>query len=83
MKAIKNWVVRNLGLRGSWKWACKQMQHGKIVRPSSATGAVCYKLDNEGQGRILWAFKRKPEHADFENAYIFLKDFEATDWVMI
>jgi hypothetical protein len=82
---MKNWLVRIFGLRGSWSWACKQMEAGKIIRPRSATGSLKYKLDNENQRRILWTHKDKPELHDsgWECAYIFLSDFEATDWMVV
>lgn len=29
---MKNWIIRTFGLKGSWKWAKKQMLNGEIVR---------------------------------------------------
>jgi protein involved in temperature-dependent protein secretion len=79
---MRDYLIRLLGLKGSWKWACKQMDKGAIVRPSNATGSVCYKLDHEGQRRIVWAFNRHPiRGTKWENANIFLSDFESTDWI--
>lgn len=79
-----NWIIRFFGLKGSWKWACKQMERGAWVRPAHAAGSVKYKLDYENQRRIVWTFKRDPiENKDWENANIFLSDFEATDWVCV
>ena len=71
------------GLNGSWKWACRMMDKGHIVRRSTDTGAAHYKLDHEGQRRIVWCFSRTPESVlwnDWKNANIFLTDFECTDW---
>ena len=79
---IKNWIVRKLGLKGSWSWACKQMKNGKIVKPSNITGSVKYKLDNECQQRICYTFARNIEGAKWDNANIFLSDFERTDWII-
>jgi hypothetical protein len=59
------------------------MQKGKTVKQRSSTGAVQYKLDHEGQERILWTFKRQPENQDWENANIFLSDFRSTDWFVV
>lgn len=76
-----SWIIRTLGLKGSWSWACRQMKQGKIIRPSTAV-SVGYKLDDEGEERIIWSFKRYPTKDDWENAYLFLSDFKATDWVI-
>jgi hypothetical protein len=81
---IKQFVIRTIGLRGSWKWACKQMDKGKIVRRFTDTGAAHYKLDNENQRRIQWAFTRDPHNEKkWDNANIFLDDFKRTDWVCV
>ena len=78
------WITRTFGLKGSWRWACKQMRQGKWVRPASATGTLKYKLDDEGQGRILWTFVRDPRtNKNWTNACLFLSDIEATDWVCV
>jgi hypothetical protein len=76
-------LVRLFGLRGSWKWACRQMDRGAIVRPRSATGAVRYKLDHEGHRRLMWAFQDHPADYRWENAYFFLSDQESTDWEVV
>jgi len=81
------WIIKFFGLRGSWAWACRQMEKGKVVRPASATGTVRYKLDNENQGRILWSFPHRKDplgkKEKWENANIFLSDFSSTDWVCV
>ena len=79
-----SWIKRFLGLKGSWMWACRQMKKGVWVRRVIASGTVKYKLDHEGQGRIMWTFARHSKsNSDWEEAYIFLDDFEATDWVCV
>ena len=76
-----NSIIRFFGLKGSWKWAVKQIKKGEIVRPSSATGTGKYKLDHENQGRICWNFSKVLTSYDkWESANIFLKDFDRTDW---
>ena len=78
-----NWIIKTFGLRGSWSWACRQMDNGQWVRPASSTGSVKIKLDYLGQRRIVWTFARSPQgNADWESANIFLSDFESTDWVL-
>ena len=74
-------IIRFFGLKGSWKWACRQMDKGHIIKQKSATGSVKYKLDHESQRRIVWSFY-PPKDNRWENANIFLSDFEATDWVL-
>lgn len=83
MKNIYKWIVIKLGLKGSWSWACRQMDKGYIVKKNGITGTVKYKLDHENQRRILWTFVRNPVNktgAEWDNANIFLSDFESTDW---
>ena len=82
---MKKWLIRVLGLRGSWSWACRQMDQGAIVRPAGATGSVKYKLDDLTNRRILWSFDREPpkERRDWDGCNIFLSDFERTDWVVV
>ena len=79
---MRDFFIKLLSLKGSFKWACKQMSKGLTVRPRSASGAVTYRVDSEQQQRILWAFKRVPSAADYENANMFLADFNKTDWVI-
>ena len=76
-------LVRLLGLPGSWAWACRQMERGAIVRPRSATGAVRYKLDHEGQRRLMWTFQRDKSQYRWETANFFLRDQESTDWEVV
>lgn len=73
---MRRWLVRTLGLPGSWTWACRQMRAGRCVRPASASGAVRYRLDVEGQERIEWSFGDDR----WANANVFLSDFATTDW---
>lgn len=78
-----NWIIRFFGLKGSWMWACRQMDAGNIIRPASASGGIKYRLDPEAQRRIQWTFHRFPtENRDWESAKIFLSDFEDTDWAL-
>ncbi len=76
------WIRRTFGLRGSWRWACKQMERGYIVRRATDTGAAKYRLDLEGQRRIQWAYTRTPEAAkqEWNTAYVFLSYFESLAW---
>jgi len=82
---IGNRLIRFLGLRGSWKWACRNMQEGRVVFRITDTGALKYKLDCEAQNRILWAGTHDPfglAESDWDSANVFLSDFECIDWVV-
>ena len=77
---IKN-IIRFFGLKGSWKWACKQLDKGEIIYVPTTTVSCKYKLDTEAQRRICWHFTHKPKVNDiWENANIFLRDFECIKW---
>ena len=70
-----------LGLRGSWKWACRQLKKGEIIYRTSDTGSCKYKLDDENQSRIQCAYIGRPDKVTkWVNAIIFLDDFTCTDW---
>ena len=80
-------IKRLFAMKGTWEWACKQMESGKIVRPQSATGSVHYRLDLYNQRKIQWCFGTKelpPEHPaqEWKNAIIFLNTFETNDWII-
>ena len=77
------WLISFLGLKGSWKWACREMSKGRIVRRSTNTGKAHYRLDRENQRRIQWVFcAGSTLENEWENANIFLSDFECIDWVI-
>jgi len=44
---MKNWIIRTLGLKGSWKWAKKQMIKGRMVRCKHWSGALKYRVSPE------------------------------------
>ena len=44
---MKNWIIKNFGLKGSWKWAKKQMANGKIVRCKHWSGALKHRTSPE------------------------------------
>lgn len=75
-------VVRFFGLKGSWKWAVKEMKNGKLLVRTSVTGAVKYRLSTDEQSRLEWDFNRKESEVKWENANFFISDMMATDWVI-
>jgi len=77
-------LIRFLGLKGSWKWALRQMKNGHIVRRKSFIGPKRLKLDFEDRCRIIDNYSETiDEMNDSKNwisAFLFLEDLEATDW---
>jgi hypothetical protein len=47
LEHMKNWIIRTFGLKGSWKWAKKQMMKGEMVRCKHWTGALKYRVKPE------------------------------------
>ncbi len=78
-----DFIKRVFGLKGSFNWACKQMNKGLIVSFKNITGAVRYRFDLEGQKRIEWAFKNNPGKSDWESANMFLEDIRSVEWIVI
>jgi len=80
-KRMISWIIRTFNLHGSWVWACKQMDKGEIIYRTTDTGTAKYKLDNEGQRRIVWCYvKRLSEQSTWKSANVFLDDMECTSW---
>lgn len=75
-------VVRFFGLKGSWKWAVKEMKKGNLLVRTSVTGTVKYRLSPDEQNRLEWDFNRKESEVKWENANFFISDTMATDWVI-
>jgi hypothetical protein len=78
MKLI-NKVKILFGLKGSWIWACKQMELMQIVRRKSDISCK-YRLSIDKSNRIMWAFTHELKSADWKTANIFLRDIYATDY---
>lgn len=73
------------GLKGSFRWACKQMQKGHIVTFKNITGAVKYRFDIPSNGRIVFAFTHDPHNLNIRfwaSANIFMSDVYSMDWVV-
>ncbi len=77
-----NKIIRFLGLRGSWLWACRQMAKGLRVRRRSSVGAVRYQFSRGGPRRIVYATGSELPRL-WNNATLFASDFEATDWEVV
>jgi hypothetical protein len=77
------WLRRFLGMRGSFSWACRQMLHGRIVRPASASCTVKYRFNNEVHRRLQCSFERADNPVKWDSAFFFYSDMLATDWVVV
>lgn len=49
---MKNWIIRTFGLKGSWKWAKRQMFKGEMVRCKHWTGSLKYRISPEIENGI-------------------------------
>lgn len=47
MLKFRKWIIITFGLKGSWKWAKRQMINGHIVRCKHWTGALKYRVSPE------------------------------------
>lgn len=77
---MRKFLIRVLGLEGSWRWACKQMKKGEIVKPKGIPGSVKYRISKDNQNRIQWAFTNDKECKDWSNAFVHLSDFDSVSW---
>lgn len=85
---MRIWLVRTLGLKGSFQWAIRQMGKGKIVtRKSNST--LRYQLDTDNSRRILSTF---PQHVpgtvgclnyNWQSAIFEFGYTQATDWCLV
>lgn len=58
-------IIKTLGLKGSWKWAKKQMIKGKVVRCKHWPGALKLKVDNKDNQLLqscYWKENKQPPH---------------------
>ena len=79
---IKN-LIRFFGLKGSWKWACRQMDKGSIIYRTTDSGNAKYRLDTKEQRRICWHYTDNPNKNDiWPNASVFLSDFDCVTWAI-
>lgn len=82
---LRNWIIRILRMRGSWTWACQQMQAGHIVYKTSDPCRTKYRLDTEVIGRILWAYEMSmdsPADRKWKCSNIYDGDYKCTAWAI-
>jgi len=73
-------IIRLFGIRGSWAWAIRKMNKGKIVSRKNTSGVVKYKLSTDGNKRLLCDFSTREEDAAWGDANLYVSDMESTDW---
>lgn len=87
---MKNWIIRTFGLKGSWKWAKKQMMSGKMVRCRHFTGALKFRIDNPENTLLQFNYTRLNKHLNNSNplwetsnhhlSYEDFVDYEVFEW---
>ncbi len=81
-------IIRTFGLKGSWKWAKKQMLNGKIVRCSHWSGALKLRIDSKENKLLQANFTNTPmykgfrlwEISNWHISYEDFTDFEVFEW---
>ena len=49
---MEKWIIKIFGLKGSWKWAKKQMLNGQMIRGEDWSRALKLKVDNSENGLL-------------------------------
>jgi hypothetical protein len=79
---MKKWIIRNFGLKGSWKWAKKQMMKGEIVRCKHWSGTLKLAIDDPENTRLMNTHVRFPRKEDWTTSNHFLTYEDFTDYVI-
>jgi len=87
---MQNWIIRIFGLKGSWKWAKKQMINGKIVRCKHWSGALKLRVDSKENKLLQANYTRTPEPihkgdklwetSNWHISYEDFTDYEVFEW---
>jgi hypothetical protein len=80
---MKKWFVINLGLKGSWKWAKKQMLNGHIVRCKHWSGSLKLCIDDNENTRLLCTFDKDYDQLKWESSTHFLSYEEYIDYEIV
>lgn len=80
MKKLKNWVIRNFGLNGSWNWAKKQMLNGAIVRRKSTTGSYKMAIDDDKNQLLVATWDHLDQKPMWVRCPHNLSDEDAVDY---
>lgn len=77
---MKKWIIRTFGLKGSWKWAKKQMLNGKIVRCKHWIGTLKLKIDDSENQLLLCTFDKNFTDYEWETSTHHLSYEDFTDY---
>jgi hypothetical protein len=90
MKRLTEIIVRFLGLKGSWRWAKRQMRNGKIVRCKHWSGTLKLRIDSKENSLLQANFTRTPkplhngdklwETSNWFISYEDFTDYEVFEW---
>ncbi len=76
-------VIRLLGLKGSWKWAKKQMLNGSVVRCKHWSGTLIQKIDSRENGLLQMGYYKRDEtnrELEWETSNHFMSYEDFTDY---
>ena len=79
---FKNRLIRFFGLKGSWKWAKRQMMKGEIVKCNHWSGTLKLKIDKHNNTLLQHTFSKNTPY-NFETANHFLNNELYTDYVIV
>lgn len=84
---MKKYFIRVLGLKGSWKWAKKQMLRGKVVRSKGWRGTLKLKVDSPENGLVYNSYYAENVHPVegklWEKSNHFLSQELLTDYEIV
>ena len=80
MKKIKIWVIASFGLRGSWKWAKREMMNGAIIKSRRWSGSLTLRIDSHTNGLLLCTWDYLDRDPKWEPARWFIHDDETVDY---
>ena len=84
---MKKYIIKTLGLKGSWKWAKKQMLSGEHIRRESWLNSRRLRIDNEENGllqtSLYWQYELIVDgEPRWKPAMHHLKSEDHTDYVI-
>lgn len=81
---LLTWITITFGLRGSWKWAKRQMMKGHIVRCKHWSGTLKLKIDSKENTLLLQTHtKYNSAFSKWETSNHFLSYENFTDYVIV
>ena len=81
MQKVKNWFIRNFGLRGSFFWALAQMERGAFVMRANALAPIGLFNSLNPLG-ISKPFILHKGSSMWDYPAFSIADLKATDWII-